>query len=339
MGLKHRPIAAILCGLLSLSAISVLSALSAVAASSEQSSRDARAELAISKLNDGHADESAGIIRQLLLNLQLELLMDPGYSANPAELYAKSPQILKDYFNTIIARRNESANTKDIIKSLINNTVPKDYSAQLKTYCKRVQSAIQQIDEFKSTADTEELKYGDPLTTLREDDTQQNPDTTVSAAILEKLGSTLNDLATQAQQMPVGDARAAIGLYKLALVANSAQRYPLAETFAQQSIAHTKALTDEIASLPQTQVVLAYALLKQGKNEEFDALKEKLLKQIGEQDRLLITMARFCELKHDDNAALQIYEMALDHRAKQRNVQKPEWQDSYNALLERIKSN
>lgn len=314
---------------------------------SERVSPSAMAAETITQLKTGHPEESARIIRVMLLNMQLALPIDPTYSKNSAVLYASSPQMLKDFFYRALDKesankQNANADTKAIIDSLINNTVPKDYSDRLKKYCARMDSSLKQLDAFRSAADEEQLKYGDPLTSLQDSNEKDSQDTggvtsDVNMTAVEKLAKTLHELATQAQQMPVGDARAALGLYRLALVANSLKQYQQAETYANQSIAHIKALTDEIAGLPDVQIALAYALLKQEKLNEFAAMKDEILKQAGERERLLITLARFCEIKHDDTEALRIYKIAIDNRVKQNNSQKPEWQNDYDALLERTK--
>lgn len=361
MRLKQRTLAALICGLISCSSIA------AVPADAEPASPAEQAEMVLAQLKAGHPDESARIIRAMLIKMQLAFIMDPNYAKNPAELYAKSPQMLKEYFDKAIDKQNTSSDlkadidskasvdskasidskasdnakassdTRAIIESLINNTVPKDYSTQLKKHCDAVDAAMKQLDEFKSIADGEQLKYGDPLTSLNEENPEADPPSNVSVATLEKLGSSLHELATEAQNMPVGDARAALGLYRLALVANSSKHYSQAADYAQKSNDHIKALTDEIAGLRDVQIALAYALLKQEKYDAFDAIKNELLKRTDESERMFITLARFCELKRDDAEALKIYNIAVERRAKQQNTQKPEWQDNYNALLERTK--
>lgn len=372
MRFKQRTLTALICGLLYCSSASVI-ATAAEPALAEPKSPATQAHNALAQLKAGHPDESARIIREMLIRMQLELIMDPRYAKNSAELYATSPQILKDFFDkeidkesasaegkasdegkTTSERRNSGGNktsghtiaskdtktnsdTKAIIESLINNTVPKDYSARLKKHCDGVDAAMKQLDEFKSIADGEQLKYGDPLTSLNEENPETDPASNISVATLEKLGKSLNELATEAQQMPVGDVRAALGLYRLALVANSSKHYPQAADYAQNSNEHIKALTDENAGLTDVQLALAYALLKQEKYEAFNALKNELLKHTDETERVFITLARFCELKGDDAEALKIYNIAVNKRAKQQNTQKPEWQDDYNALLERTK--
>lgn len=341
MRFKQRTLTALICGLLYCSSASAI-ATAAEPASTEPKSPTTQAHNALAQLKAGHPDESARIIREMLIRMQLELIMDPSYAKNSAELYARSPQILKDFFDKEIDKQNTdgsgtSSDTKAIIESLINNTVPKDYSARLKKHCDGVDAAMKQLDEFKSIADGEQLKYGDPLTSLNEENPEADPASNISVATLEKLGKSLNELATEAQQMPVGDVRAALGLYRLALVANSSKHYPQAADYAQNSNEHIKALTDENAGLTDVQLALAYALLKQEKFEAFNAIKNELLKHTDETERMFITLARFCELKHDDAEALKIYNIAVDKRAKQQNTQKPEWQDDYKALLERTK--
>jgi hypothetical protein len=360
MRLKQRTLKALICGWLCSASASVI-ATAAEQATTEPKSPATQAQNALAQLKAGHPDESARIIREMLIRMQLAFIMDPNYEKNPVELYAKSPQMLKEYFDKAIEKQNTgddlkadidskagidskasvnakaSSDTRAIIASLINNTVPKDYSAQLKKHCGAVDAAMKQLDEFKSIADGEQLKYGDPLTSLNEGNPEADPPSNVSVATLEKLGTSLHELATEAQNMPVGDARAALGLYRLALVANSSKHYSQAADYAQKSNDHIKALTDEIAGLSDVQIALAYALLKQEKYDAFDAIKNELLKRKDESERMFITLARFCELKRDDAEALKIYNMAVKRRAKQQNTQKPEWQDDYNALLERTK--
>jgi hypothetical protein len=361
MRFKQRTLTALICGLLYCSfALSIATA--AEPATPEQTTPEQttpeqttpgptlsvpatpamQAQNALAQLKAGHPDESARIIREMLIRMQLELIMDPNYAKNSAELYARSPQMLKQFFEKEIENQNATAggtstDTKAIIESLINNTVPKDYTAQLKKHCDGVDAALKQLDEFKSIADGEQLKYGDPLTSLNEENPEADPSSNVSVDTLEEFGKSLDKLASEAQQMPVGDVRAALGLYRLALIANSSKHYSLAEDYAQKSSAHIKELTDENAGLTDVQIALAYALLKQRKYDAFNAIKNELLKRTNESERMFITMARFCELKRDDVEALKIYNIAVDKRAKQQNTQKPEWQDDYNALLERTK--
>lgn len=303
---------------------------------SDKVAREAKADLAVFQLKAGHPDQTAMLMRELLVNLQLELPMDPRYATNAATVLAESPQTLKDYFGSVTKRLNESADTKAIIVSIIDNTVPKDYSAQLKSYCKRLQATNDQLQAFQTIADGEELKYGDSLSSLDAADADSASDPKLSASTLDELGKTLDALATQAQQMPVGDVRAALGLYRVALLANSAQRYKQGETFAQQSIDHVRAVADRLPSIPQVRVALAYALLKQDKKPEFNALKDDLLKCKDDEERLLVTLARFTEASGDDAGAAAIYKRALDNRTKRGTTQPPEWMDSYNTLLKKL---
>ncbi|PZM84252.1 MAG: hypothetical protein DKT66_06315 [Candidatus Melainabacteria bacterium] len=350
MRLKQHTLTALVCGLLYCASASMIATATETAstdtstesAASEPTTPATQAKTVLAQLKAGRPDESARVIREMLIRMQLELIMDPNYAKNAAGLYAKSPQMLKQFLDKEIEKQNSSgsgtnSDTKAIIESLINNTVPKDYSAQLKKHCDGVDAAMKQLDEFKSIADGEQLKYGDPLTALNEEAPETDTSSNVSVATMEKLGKSLHELANEAQQMPVGDVRAALGLYRLALVANSSKHYSQAEDYAQKSNAHIKSLTDEISGLTDVQIALAYALLKQEKYDAFNAIKNELLKRTDESERLFITLARFCELKRDDMEALRIYNIVVDRRAKQQNTQKPEWQNDYNALLERTK--
>lgn len=303
----------------------------------EQLERDATADLVLFQLKAGHPDESARLLRMLLLDLQLELPMDPSYATNQAELYSQSPKMLKDYFGKEIERLNESAATHAIIDSLIDNTVPKDYLTQLKSYFARLNAALNTLEPLQSVADGEALKYGDPLQSLTEDRNSANVDSTLNVARLEKLGEQIESAATEAQQMPVGDARAALGLYQLALIANSAQFYPVAEKFARDSISHMQALTDNIAGYQDVQIALAYALLKQeGKTADFKALRDDIVKTTDGRERMLVSMARFTEATNDGESALALYKQALDNRAKMGTSQAPEWIDDYNSLVKKL---
>jgi len=261
---------------------------------SDRVARDAKADLCVFQLKAGRPDESARLIRELLLTLQLEAPMDPRFAPAPAEVYAQFPKMLKDNFGKVVVRLGETKDTKQILDALVDNTVPKDYASQLNAHCKRVDQALKKLDELKSIADGEELKYGDPLSSLDEEPAtdEGKPDT----ATLDKLGSTLDELATNAQQMPVGDARPALALYRLALVANSMKRFPQAETLAKQSISHINALSDDVSGLPDVQVALAYALAKQGKIDEFKAVKDEYQKTGDERERLKTALNRFEEL-------------------------------------------
>jgi hypothetical protein len=292
-----------------------------------------KTDLAVFQLKAGHADESARLIREVLLQMQMQFIMDPRFSKNPAEVYADSPRVLKESFNTVLVKLGEGADTKAIIDSLIDNTVPKNYSAQLQTYCSQVQESLKALDDIKTIIDSEELKYGDPLSSINDVYEENKSDPRLSETSLNKLGDTLDKLATEAQQMPVGDARPAVALSKLALAANSVERYQQAEAFSKKSIAHAKALTEGISGLSDFQLTLAFSLLKQNKIDEFKALRDQLLKSYDGRERLLIALARFTEATGDGAGALSIYNIALDNRKKNGNTQKPEWFESYSALL------
>ena len=96
-------------------------------------------------------------------------------------------------------------------------------------------------------------------------------------------------------------------------------------------------MTNTSPIVPQVRVALAYALLKQGKNQEFKALKDELLEDIGDRERLLVALARFTEISGDDAGAAATYKRALDNRTKRGNTQPPEWMDSYNTLLKKLR--
>lgn len=294
--------------------------------------RRIKADLAVFQLKAGHADESARLIRELLLELQMAAPMISGYSMNPADFYSESPDTVKDYFKRILEQLGEGAETKAIVDSLVDNTVPKNYSQRLKAYCNQVQDALKQLGDIHEVTDGEQLKYGDPLSSLDED-RQNKSDQRLSKARLDKVGSKLDELATEAQQLPVGDARPALLLYRVALAANSAGRYEQAESFAQKSIAHIGALTERVSGLQDVEIALAFAYVKLGKKDEFRALKDELIKNYDGRERVLITLARFTEATGDGAGALEIYNICVDNRKKNGDTQKPEWFESYDALL------
>lgn len=293
-----------------------------------------KVDLAVFQVKAGHADESARLIREMLLEIQMAAPMFPNYSTSPADVYAESVTFIKDSFKPVLERLGEGDDTKAIINSLVDNTVPKNYPQRLKTYCNHVQEALKPLDDIRTIIDSEELKYGDPLSSLEVLD-ENKSDPQLSKASLDKIGAKLDELATEAQQMPVGDARPALALNQVALAANSAGRFDQAESFALKSLAHIKALTENISGLPDVQTALAFAYVQQGKSAEFKALKEQLMKNYGGRERLLITLARFTEATGDGASALDIYKIAMDNRKKNGNDQKPEWFDDYNELLKK----
>lgn len=276
---------------------------------SDQVVREAKAYLAVFKLKAGHPDEAARLIREILISLQLEFPADAKFSTNAAELFAGAPQTLKTYFAEVIRRLGENTDTQQIINSLIDNTVPRNYAKRLQAFGKHLQPALAQLDNLKETTDGEELRYGDPLTSIDciKSDKTTNPALTEKS--LNELARTLDALANEAQQMPVGDARATVGVYKLALAANSAGHYLQAETFATQAIQHIDALASDMPIHIQAKLVLAYALLKQGKMAEFKTVRDELLKVAdrNKQERLLISLARFTEASGDEAFAAAIY--------------------------------
>jgi len=270
-----------------------------------------------------------------LVSMQMELPMDPRYSTDSAKVLAEAPHLLKESFHKLLDEKHETNETKQIIDSLVDNTVPKDYDAQLKSYDKNLQLALAQLRTVQSTAETEALKYEDPLRSL-EAEKENLAGTEMSATKLSKLGKTLDSLATQARFLPVGDVRAAVGLYSLTLVANGMGQFRDAETFAQQSINHVNAMADNMPVVPRIQIALAYALAKQGKNDEFKTLRDTMLKTAGDQESTLVTLARLTENTADYPGAVAIYKQALDIRTKHGTTRPPEWMDSYNELLKRI---
>lgn len=231
---------------------------------SDHASRNAKADLAVFQLKAGHPDQTALLIRQLLISLQLELPMSEQFSQNSAQIFAESPKQLKVFFDSVIRRLDDQSDTKQIIYSIIDNTVPKDYERQLNEYSNRLQKALAQLQELKPFSDREELKYGDPLTPLNTNP-ENKSDPNLRETSLERLGISFNQLAKDAQQMPVGDARAALGLSKLALASNSAEHYALGEKFARQSIQHFEAIANDLPQINQAKITLAYALMKQAK--------------------------------------------------------------------------
>ncbi|MGD9683907.1 MAG: tetratricopeptide repeat protein [Candidatus Obscuribacterales bacterium] len=305
---------------------------------SDENSREAMADLAVFQIKAGHPDESARLIRVLLLAMQLELPMAPGYESDPAGLYAESPKMMKEYFGKVLARLGERdpGDTRAIIDSLIDNTVPRDYEEQLEAYCKSMKEALGPVAEFRSIADGEQLRYGDPLTSLTDDGSDSAGDGKgPSAAKLDKLGSTLQELAEKARAMPVADVRPALALYQLALVANGSRHFDKGEKFAGEAIQSLDSLTEDSPAAPDFQIALAYALIKQAKIDDFRALREKVLKNGAVNERHIVTMARLTDLAGDTAGALQIYKTALDRRTKSGQTQDPDWLSSYNELAQR----
>lgn len=300
---------------------------------SDSVAREAKADLVVYQLKAGNADQSSKLILELLTDLQLAMPMDPKYSTNAADVIADSVQSLKDYFAEVAKRLTEKEETKQIIDSLIDNTVPKDYRAQLKLYYSRMDAVDRELLELKFAADSEELKYGDSISSLHEPDSENKSDPKLSAEKLEKLDKILVELFDQARQMPLGDARASLGIYRLALVANCAQRYWQAELFAQQALSQIKAINNGTASLPEIKLALAYALLRQDKKKEFNDLKDDIVKNFDNRERVLVSLARFCEAAGENAEAVEIYKRLLDSRKQQGNSQLPEWLDAYNNLL------
>jgi len=305
---------------------------------SESIAQEAKADLAVFQLKAGNPDQTAKLMRELFLSLQLELQADPKFPIEPAQVLAGAPAVLKEHFSKVINRLHESPDTKLIVESIIDNTYPKNYASQLKTFCTRLKATLDQLEPLRSVAETEELRYGDPLTPLADETADDDSDPRLSAANLEKIGRNLDTLATQAQQLPAGDLRAAHGLYTLALLANSAKRYQQAEMFAQQGVRHVEAIADNLPLVEQLQIVLAYSLLRQGKTEAFNSLKDDLLKRTGDQEPLLVTLARLTQFSGDNSGAASIFKRSLDNRTKRGSTSPPEWIDNYNQLLKELGS-
>ncbi|MBX3075774.1 hypothetical protein KF728_25340 [Candidatus Obscuribacterales bacterium] len=290
-----------------------------------------KSDLVIFFVKAGDPSESARIIRELLLELQLASPMIPEFSTSPADVFSKSLTLLKDSFGRVLERLGEGDDTKAIVSSLIDNTVPKDYSKRLKVYCDHVQDALKTLDEIRTITDGEELKYGDPLRTLAID-SEGTANPLLSNERLAKIGASLDELATEAQQLPVGDARPALGLYRVALAANSVGRYEQAESFAQKSLAHLNALAETPSGALDVKLALAFSYMNRSKMTEFNELKNEILKNYGGIERLLVALARFTKATGDGAGALGIYEIAMQARSKNGNTQKPEWFDDYREL-------
>jgi hypothetical protein len=291
-----------------------------------------KSDLVVFSVKAGDPSESARIIRELLLELQMASPMMPEFSTSPADVFSKSVTLLKKSFEPVLQRLSEGDETKAIVGSLIDNTVPKDYSKRLKVYCACVQDALKTLDGIRTITDGEELKYGDPLRTLAID-SEGTTNPLLSKERLAKIGATLDELATEAQQLPVGDARPALGLYRVALAANSVGRYEQAESFAQKSLAHLNALVEKPSGALDVKLALGFSYMNQSKMTEFNDLKNEILKNYGARERLLVALARFTKATGDGAGALGIYEIAMQARSKNGNSQKPEWFDDYNELL------
>jgi hypothetical protein len=303
---------------------------------SDEIAQQAKGDLGVFQLKAGNADQTAKLVRELSMAFQIELQMDPKYQTDPVQVLAGAPAILKDYFSKVIDRLHETSDTKLKIESIIDNTYPKNYAAQLKTFFSRQQTALKQLAPLDSIANSEELRYIDQQTPLTEGDADNASNPQLSTANLEKIARTLDALATQAQQLPVGDLQAAHGLYTLALLANSAQHYPQAETFARQALAHTMAMAGRVGMVDYTQFALAYSLLKQGKTEAFKSLINDLLQQAGDHEPTLVSLARLTQFSGDKSGAADIYKRALDNRAHKRMTSPPDWMDNYNQLLKEL---
>src|SRR5579885_3264252 len=137
---------------------------------SDRIAQEAKADLAVFQFKAGRAELSAQLIAELLVRLQLDLHMDPRFDTEAPEVLASAPAILKEWFSKTLKRLHEdSPENKLIFASLINNTYPKDYKTQLSAYCKRLQHELDLLASFRSTADSEELKYIDPINLIGDD--------------------------------------------------------------------------------------------------------------------------------------------------------------------------
>lgn len=301
---------------------------------SDQVAREAKADLAVFQLKAGHPDETARLMRELLLSLQLDMPILPEYDVKSSEILIGAPAMLKEYFAKVVDRLGETSQTKLIVDSIIDNTCPKDYAAQIKAYSKNLQVSMLQLEPLRSTAESEELKYSDSLSELEPE--QSGQPGAADADALKKIGASLDKLATQAQQMPLGELRPVLGLYRLALVANSQKNYPLAEEFARQSAAHLKAVPGNFPITAQIQLALAYALMQEGKKVEFKSVMDALLKRIDGEERLLVGAARLTERSGDAAGALNIYQQALAVRTKGGAKSAPDWNEAYARLLKKV---
>jgi len=108
--------------------------------------------------------------------------------------------------------------------------------------------------------------------------------------------------------------------------------------FAQHGVGHFKAIADNLPLVEQLQIVLAYSLLRQGKTEAFNSLRDDLLKRIGDQEPLLVTLARVTQFSGDNSGAASILTRSLDNRTKKGIRSPPEWMDNYNQLLVKLGS-
>lgn len=245
---------------------------------SDSTARDAKADLVIFNIKAGHPDISARFVRELLLSVQLEMPMAPGFDKDAAATFATAPTILREYFNKVMDRLGANdGDTKAIVDSLISNTYPKNYAARLKSFSKRVQFVLAELEPLKASAEREELRYTDRVT----DPADTASDTTqhhLSKAKLSQLGSTLQDLSKEAQFMPVGDMRPAIGLYQLALLANSQKDYAEAADFVEWSERHVKAFMTDSPIIPNLQIARAFAEQK-GYTPEFKSMRDDILKR------------------------------------------------------------
>jgi hypothetical protein len=294
--------------------------------------REAKKDLAIFQLKAGHPDESTKLIRELSMSFQNDMHIDPKFETQPAEVLATVPSMLKDQFAKVIDRLGESADTKVKIESIISSIYPQDYVGQLKTYFSHLKTAMNQLAPLQRIAESEQLKYDDPLASL--DDDKDAPK--LNHSNLQRIGKSLDALATEARQLPVGDLQAASGLYRLSLAANNAKDYQQAEMFAQQGLAQVKAMEPNAALPGSLEITLAYALIKQGKLEAFDSLKNDLLRRLGDNEANLVTLARFTTLRGDKSGAVSIYARVLDNRIHKGMLAPPDWMPIYDYLLKEV---
>jgi len=299
---------------------------------------EVKQDLAVFQLKAGHPDETAKLMRELLLSLQLEIAEHPNFESEADYFLVWATEALKNDFSEVLDRLGEKPDTKMIVNSIIENTYPKDYASQLKAYCKRVRSVMAQLEPLQSIANNEQDKYGDALRSLDADGVVSAPNLDLSEANLAKLGESLDKLALEAQQMPACHLGPALGLKTLASVANSQKRFHQAAMFAKQSEQHVIAVAKDYLVLPEIKIVLAYALLREGKAEDFKAVIDDVLKPADERDTVLVTAASLVERSGDDAGALEIYKRMVSKGKKNNEYLDSWWFDSYDRLLKKIGS-
>src|SRR5690606_22682007 len=141
--------------------------------------------------------------------------------------------------------------------------------------------------------------YIDPLDDFQDRESVETRTEELKNFNLQSCGETLNKLAVRARYLPVGDLRPSYAIYTLALLSNSMGLYEQAEQFAKQGLDHTRELGNTLPLARQLEVTIAYSLMRQDKTEEFKTFRDDLLKRLGDNERLVIALAKFSQVSGD----------------------------------------